>query len=114
VPVDRLMVATPRGERLAVPKESQSTFIFSRSDDLGVYDVREGSGEKVAQQFAVNLFDTRESDLTPASKLEIGHEDVKAQQGQQAARQELWKWLLLGAIGVLVFEWYVYNRRVYL
>jgi hypothetical protein len=29
-------------------------------------------------------------------------------------RQELWKWLLLGAIGVLIFEWYIYNRRVYL
>jgi len=114
VPVDSLLVATPRGERISTPKESQSTFIFTRSEDLGVYDVREGSGEKVAQQFAVNLFDTRESDLTPAGKLEIGHEDVKAQAGRQAERKELWKWLLLGAIGVLVFEWYVYNRRVYL
>jgi hypothetical protein len=79
-----------------------------------VYEVREGSGSKIAQQFAVNLFDTRESDLTPAEKIEIGHEDVKAQPGKQASRKELWKWLLMGAIGVLIFEWYVYNRRVYL
>jgi len=65
-------------------------------------------------EIAVNLFDTRESNLTPAEQIEIGHEEVQAKQGEQAARQELWKWLLLGAIGVLIFEWYVYNRRVYL
>ena len=58
--------------------------------------------------------DRHESDLTPAEKIDIGHEEVKAQQGKQSARQELWKWLLLGAIGVLIFEWYIYNRRVYL
>jgi len=92
----------------------QNTYVFSRTDELGVYDVREGSGAKVNQQFAVNLYDSRESDLTPSEKIEIGHEEVKAKQGKQAARKELWKWLLLGAIGVLIFEWYIYNRRVYL
>jgi hypothetical protein len=59
-------------------------------------------------------YDTRESDLIPAEKLELGNEEVQAKAGKQAARQELWKWLLLGAIGVLIFEWYIYNRRVYL
>jgi hypothetical protein len=113
-PVSQITVTSPRGDRFEVPRELQNTFVFSRTDDLGVYEVREGSGSKVTQQFAVNLFDTRESDLTPAEKIDIGFEEVKAQQGKQAARQELWKWLLLGAIGVLIFEWYIYNRRVYL
>jgi len=113
-PVKSILVTSPRGDRFEVPRELQNTFVFSRPDDLGVYEVREGSGNKVTQQFAVNLFDTRESDLTPAEKIDIGHEEVKAQQGKQVARKELWKWLLLGAIGVLIFEWYVYNRRVYL
>jgi von Willebrand factor type A domain/Aerotolerance regulator N-terminal len=113
-PVPKISVTSPRGDRFEVPRELQNTFIFTRTDELGVYEVREGSGQKVTQQIAVNLFDTRESDLTPAEKIDIGHEEVKAKQGQQAARQELWKWLLLGAIGVLIFEWYIYNRRVYL
>ena len=68
----------------------------------------------MTQQFAVNLFDSRESDLAPADKLDLGNEEVAAKPSKQAARQELWKWLLLGAIGVLIFEWYIYNRRVYL
>jgi hypothetical protein len=113
-PVKTVMVRSPRGDQFEVPREQQNTFVFSRTDELGIYEVREGAGNKISQQFAVNLFDTRESDLTPAEKIEIGHEDVKAQPGKQAARKELWKWLLLGAIGVLIFEWYVYNRRVYL
>jgi hypothetical protein len=113
-PVQNIIVSTPRGDRFEVPREQHSTFVFSRTDELGVYDVREGSGNKVTQQFAVNLFDTRESDLTPAEQIDIGHEEVKAQPGQQTARKELWKWLLLGCIAVLIFEWYIYNRRVYL
>jgi hypothetical protein len=113
-PVKNILVNSPRADRFDVPRETSNTFVFSRTEELGVYDVREGSGNKVTQQFAVNLFDTRESDLTPAERIDIGHEEVKAQQGKQSARQELWKWLLLGAIGVLIFEWYIYNRRVYL
>jgi hypothetical protein len=112
--VPAVTVASPRGERFEVPREVQNTYVFSRTDELGVYEVREGSGQRVSQQFAVNLFDSRESDLTPAEQIDIGHEEVKAKEGKQAARQELWKWLLLGAIGVLLFEWYIYNRRVYL
>jgi hypothetical protein len=113
-PVTSVMVSSPRGDRFSVPRELQNTFIFGRTDELGIYEVREGSGQKVAQQFAVNLYDTRESDLTPADTLKLDNTDVKAQQDKQNARQELWKWLLLGAIGVLIFEWYIYNRRVYL
>jgi hypothetical protein len=113
-PVNNLLVSSPRGEQYLVPRDAAGNYIFTRSDELGVYEVREGSGAKVTQQFAVNLFNTRESDLRPAEKLEIGHEEVQAQQAHRASRQELWKWLLLGAIGVLIFEWYIYNRRVYL
>jgi hypothetical protein len=113
-PVANVRVQTPRKDQFEVPRETQNTYIFGRTDELGIYDVREGSGQKVTQQFAVNLYDSRESDLLPAETLEVGNEEVKAKEGKQEARQELWKWLLLGAICVLIFEWYIYNRRVYL
>jgi len=28
--------------------------------------------------------------------------------------KEWWPWLLLGAIAVMMFEWWIYNRKVYL
>ncbi len=113
-PVPQITVESPAGDMFDVPRETQNTFVFGRTDELGVYQVREGTGGKAAQQFAVNLFDSRESDLVPREALDIGHEVVKAEATRQVARQELWRWLLLGAIALVLFEWYVYNKRVYL
>jgi hypothetical protein len=113
-PVASLSVQAPSGDKTDVPRETQNTYVFSRTDEIGVYDVREGSGQQVNQRFVVNLFDQRESDIWPERKVEIEHEVVQAKVARQSARQELWKWLLVGAICLLMFEWYVYNRRVYL
>jgi VWA domain-containing protein/aerotolerance regulator-like protein len=113
-PVAKLTVESPRKDRFEVPRETQNTYVFSRTDEIGVYDVREGSGQQVNQKFVVNLFDQRESDIWPARDVNIQHEQIAAKPVRQATRQEFWKWLLLGAICLLIFEWYVYNRRVYL
>ncbi len=112
IPVPSILVQTPTGANVQVAREGENKYVFGQTDQLGVYQVREGS-DKVTQSFAVNLFDIRESDLTPRTKLEIGHEDVVAQQGKRAARQETWRWIVLGALGLLMAEWYIYNRRVY-
>ena len=111
--VKQIMVRSPRGDEFPVDREAQNQFVFTRTEELGVYDVREGTGAKVSQKVAVNIFDPRESNLEPREKIEIG-EEIKAQTAKQVSRKELWRWLLFGAIGLLVFEWYVYNRRVYL
>ncbi|HUE69287.1 MAG TPA: VWA domain-containing protein [Pirellulaceae bacterium] len=113
-PVASLTVESPRQDRFEVPREAQNNYIFARTDELGVYDVREGTGTQVNQKFVVNLFDQRESDIWPEREVNIQHETIEAQVVRQSTRQEYWKWILLGAIGLLIFEWYVYNRRVYL
>lgn len=114
IPVKSLLVQSPRGDGFEIPRETQNTYVFGKTDDIGVYDVREGTGAKVSQKFVVNLFDERECDIFPAYRLDIEHEEIKATVSKQNARQEVWKWLLLGAIGLLIFEWYIYNKRVYL
>jgi hypothetical protein len=40
--------------------------------------------------------------------------DVKAEVGRAPTRKEIWKAVLACALAVLVIEWYIYNRRVYL
>lgn len=109
----RVSVQTPGGQRLTVEAQREGSFVFTQTDELGVYQVREDEGSQVRQQFAVNLFDSRESDLTPAEKLSIGYEEVSAARGLLPQRRELWRWLVLAALAVLLLEWYVYNRRVY-
>jgi hypothetical protein len=42
IPVKNLLVQSPRGDGFEVPRETQNTSVFGKTDDTGVYDVREG------------------------------------------------------------------------
>jgi hypothetical protein len=107
-----------------VPRSDQDVFAFHATDQPGIYQVRQG--DQVIQRFAVNLFDRAESDVRvrptqdPESQtvrpadIRIGHVDVAAAVGRAPSRQEMWKTLLAAALFVLLLEWYIYNRRVYL
>lgn len=77
---------------------------------LGLYEVRIGSER---HRFAANLQAPGESDLTPKDALDIGSaaEAGSVQQASVGGRQELWRYLLLLALAVLVIEWFVWNRR---
>jgi hypothetical protein len=115
MPVAKAYVRKPDGRSVELLREGQNAFTFSDADRLGFYDLRLKPGdEQPVQRFAVNLFDTRESNLTPAAELPIGSTPIKGSAAWTPARRELWKWVLLVALAVLLFEWYVYNKRVYL
>ena len=120
VPTERITVESPTGVQTQVQREGQNSFVFSRAEELGVYTVREGSEREAGQHFAINLFDSRESDLVPREMIDIPYfEEETRQVGVHASiaepsRKEGWKLLLIFGLLVLVFEWYVYNRRVYL
>jgi hypothetical protein len=107
-------VKTPSGAIIEIPRGRHNTFNFAQTEQLGVYDVREGG--KTTQQFAVNLFDPKESEIGARVEgaVKIGYVEVKPANRWQPARREMWKFLLIAALAVLLFEWYIYNRRVYL
>jgi hypothetical protein len=119
--VEQLTVIDPAGKEFTIGRAGEDVFQFHDTDRLGVYQVKRD--DQLIERFAVNLFDRRESDVRVrqnesdntlrAADIRIGHVDVAAV-GQAPARKELWKWVLIGALAVLVFEWYIYNRRVYL
>ena len=109
---DTLTVRTPSGESIPLARDRGESFSFSGTDELGIYTVEEAN--EPAKHFAVNLFDSAESNIQPRSDIHIGYSKVQGQADWQGARNELWKPLLLGALGVLCLEWYIYNRRAYL
>lgn len=109
-----------------VSRSPQGTFVFNQADKTGVYLAQwEPRG---MLPFAVNLFDARESDLAPrglipegtpenmadAYRIKIGYTPVAGTQKPAVVQKDIWWWLALGALGVLLVEWYVYNRRVYI
>jgi len=114
-PVQEAQVESPAGQTQTLLLEGQSTFYFTNTSQLGAYTVREGSSKEDTQYFTVNLFDPRESDIIPEAEIPIDDEvSIEASKSKEGVRVELWKWILILAIIVLTFEWYVYNKRVYL
>jgi len=109
----KLYVVTPNDVVREISRSKQNTFHFSGADRLGAYQIRDVEGKTVAR-FAVNLFDSRESNLMPAREIDFDWVKVEGETNFQTQRKEYWKWLLLLALLVLLFEWYIYNRRVYL
>ena len=112
--VDRLSIVLPDGKSQDVERGKLNAFVFSDTDELGVYSVQEAGKDK--ERFAVNLFDAPESDIRPRAQnaVKIGYVEVEGQSTREVARQEAWRPLLLVALAVLLLEWYIYNRRVYL
>ncbi len=112
--VNEVRIKSPVGAQSSVGREGENAFVYTFTNELGVYQVREGADDDVSQRFTVNLFDTRESNIVPLDEIDLGESEVTGKTGVQRSRFELWKWILLAGFGVLVIEWYIYNQRVYL
>jgi hypothetical protein len=86
---------------------------FAETGELGVYQVE--SGGKTVRRFAVNLFDPNESAIRPdlAPTIKIGDVKVAGESGWEPAKREVWKYLVLAGLAVLLLEWYIYIRRIY-
>lgn len=104
-------VRTPTGKTVR-PGQAAGRLSFSETTELGPYAVQ--SGGATVERFAVNLFQPSESDIPPRQTIQLGWVQVEGQSAWASVRREIWKLLLLAGLAVLLLEWYIYNRRVYL
>ena len=108
---DSILVRRPDGQADRVPTAGFDTVNYARTRRVGVYRATPGvDGEDV---FAVNLFDRTESDVAPSRTLTLSGEQLEADATIQRVNQPIWPWLLLAILGVLMIEWVVYCKRVY-
>jgi len=104
-----ISVIGPDGTIRRLPN-TEGALRFTQTDMLGVYTIRARLAEgEYVDSFAVNLFDPRESDVRPRETIHIGREVRAVKDGNAVARRELWPWLALLALIVLVIEWRVYH-----
>jgi hypothetical protein len=109
--VAQLEVADPAGTTHRLNRGTRADFSFGDTERVGVYRVAwEGAWQR---NFAVNLLDPAESNIEPRGTVRIGAEPVTSGK-ERGQPRELWKWFALVALGLLLLEWYVYNRRVYI
>ncbi len=107
-------VVAPNGQTTDLTRGDESRYTFTKTDELGIYQVFANGVEKPVESFCVNLFSARESDLAVADSIKMGYEKVTATSSTIQARKETWRWILLLGLGLLVIEWIVFNRRIFI
>ncbi len=125
----------PEGVRDAVLKtpDNQSVRLIAGQDravtfgplrKTGVYTLRwsgppgprdEADGGSAVRTIAVNLFDPPESSVAARDTLDLPAKSVQAsgKGADDKTQRRLWPWLLLAAVGLVMLEWLVYNRKTY-
>jgi hypothetical protein len=102
---------SPDGTIVYGPAERAGVYQLSWTGQPGPTDAK--LGDRAIRPFAVNLLDTSESDIGTAPKLDLASAQVAAAGiDESKTSRPLWPWLLLGALAVVMLEWFVYNRKV--
>ncbi len=122
---EEILVDSADRPGVRVPRSPQGTFIYNGAEKAGLYLARWQPDGRLP--FAVNLFDFRESDLAPRGlvpegtpshlaesyKIKIGYNPVTGTRKPPDVQKDIWWYFALLVLGVLLVEWYIYNRRVY-
>ncbi len=108
----RATVATPSGEEIDYTLEGQATIYLTETQEAGVYTVSFDEGPP--QTIPVNLLSPLESNIAVQNELQLAGRTITASRGEVKTRQEIWPWLALLGLGVLMVEWAIYCRRTFM
>jgi hypothetical protein len=97
-------------------RRDRNDVLFADTEQLGIYRYRVGGRnekelDSLVRGFAVNLTDINESNIEPRPAIRIGSERIAAG-AERFQTREIWKWILLVALVLLVAEWLIYHRRI--
>lgn len=116
IPVPRgsqeVRITRPDGSHDDLDARDRNTVTYARTHQVGAYAAKFDDPEETAESFAVNILDALESRIAPQDTVTVGAEEVESATGPTKVNEPLWPWLALGALAVLILEWWVYNRRV--
>jgi Ca-activated chloride channel homolog len=102
-------VTGPNGQVEEVVHNPESkSFVYGNTLRSGLYRVGEA---KDGFYFSANLLDSAESDTAPRTTLAFeGGRQVTATL-KTRADLEIWRWIALSALAVLMFEWWYFHKR---
>jgi hypothetical protein len=110
-------ITNPAQKTERLRRGDRNEILFSDTELLGVYRYQIGTQEDAKELdplrrgFAVNLLDANESNIEPRSSIRFGNERVGTGEEMFQPR-EIWKWILLIAVLLLMVEWLIYHRRI--
>tara|TARA_R110002073_G_scaffold336260_2_gene531497 strand:- start:44693 stop:46816 length:2124 start_codon:yes stop_codon:yes gene_type:complete len=74
--------------------------------------VNDGTNTRI---FSANLLDPAESNVSTLKTIALANQIVTAESNTERKRiKDWWPYFLLAALAILMFEWYIYNKKMYL
>lgn len=109
--ISRVLVRRPDGREDRVEVRNDRLAAYGATDKVGVYRL-EGSvsGEEAR---AVNLLSDDESLIAPNRDFRIASGELTSTQGIEQSNRPLWSYALMVAGLLLLVEWVIYNKRVF-
>lgn len=107
--VQALDAIDPGGLRETITRGPAGDFSYKNTERVGVYQATWAGGQR---RFTVNLLDAEESNVQPRDSVKIGEQHLEAGQSRQQT-YDIWKWIAVAALVLLVLEWAAYHRRVF-
>jgi hypothetical protein len=102
-------IVGPDGKSREVALDPNSSeLVIGDAFKSGVYQLTAGTN---AVAFCVNLLDAVESNIAPREELPFGKYARVAASRLKRANAELWRWLAMAGLAVLMFEWWWYHKR---
>ncbi|MFM9957800.1 MAG: vWA domain-containing protein [Phycisphaerales bacterium] len=121
--VARADLRAPEGARVELVTGQDGRVSYGPARRTGLYELSwsgpPGPRDKVdggrsTRGFAVNLFDPAESAARVRTTLDLPSGTAKGSAVEdRRGLQNLWPWLLLGAVMIVMLEWVIYNRKTY-
>ncbi len=107
----KVTVRRPDGRTDAIETLGSDTVPYAQTRTVGVYRVTPSTPGH--ERFAVNLFSATESNVAPNEQFALGAEAVAGTKGVQKVQTPLWPYVLLAALAIVLLEWIIYNKRVF-
>jgi Ca-activated chloride channel family protein len=103
-------VVRPDGSRRALAGGAVAT--FGETDLTGLYTVEQTvSGRTYRSWFTVNLFSDQVSQLKPADRITLPpYNTAVSVNSVHRGQLEIWPWIALAALGLVVLEWLAFHR----
>ncbi len=119
--VTNVRVLTPGGASQELFPGLDGRVVYGPIRERGIYRVQwtgqagetdASEGGLVTRVYAANLLNAGESDIRPAEELGLADRVVEARQSTAGRLLELWPFVVVGALAVMLLEWWVYNKKV--
>jgi len=109
---DALQITLPNEDTRSLAFGESAEIIFAETQTPGIYRVDLLAGEKLVSQeaFAVNLFDSSESAIAPRASVTVGASTITEAAREETGQRELWEYLALLGLLILLIEWLYYHR----